>query len=467
MSPLYGRWQRRAIERALKTRRVVLLVGARQCGKTTLAGQMVSENVAYRTLDDLSARQVAETDPGGFVKHAGTTLIIDEVQRVPELLPAIKMQVDKDTRAGQYLLTGSADIGSSPGVRESLAGRIRKIRLRPLTQGEITGGSPDFLNRAFMREFEHPSRSYDRDAVLNMCLRGGFPEAMSLGETDRREWHRDYVDAILERDLRELVRIRRRGAMTELIRALAAWSGKFMDISTIASGLSISRPTVESYINALESLYVVERVRPWKRTDYERVGSRPGPHVLDSRLEQEPGPHGRGPLRQGHRNLHVQRNSRPVGRLRGKVRAVPLPGPGEARDRLSGRTGGRGAAGHRDQGGFGHRKERFQEPAVVRGQHSGQPAFYGCRALFGNCRGFHGKGALGRSFRSTLAPEVNRPFRPARVIARVSGGSKHAASEYIVRKRIRKRKENPQDSHHRAARRPLTNRDISREKRCR
>lgn len=284
MSPLYGRWQRRAIERALKTRRVVLLAGARQCGKTTLAGELVSENVAYRTLDDLSARRVAETDPGGFVKHAGTTLIIDEVQKVPELLSAIKMQVDKDTRAGQYLLTGSADIGSSPGVRESLAGRIRKIRLRPLTQGEITGASPDFLDRAFTRNFEHPSRPYDRDAVLDMCLRGGFPEAMPLAETDRKEWYRDYVDAILERDLRELVRIRRRGAMAELVRALAAWSGKFMDISTIASGLSISRPTVESYINALESLYLVERIRPWKRTDYARVGRRPRLFMTDSGL---------------------------------------------------------------------------------------------------------------------------------------------------------------------------------------
>lgn len=284
MSQLYGRWQRCTIERALKTRRVVLLVGARQCGKTTLAGEMVSENIAYRTLDDLSARRVAETDPGGFVKHAGTTLIIDEVQKVPELLSAIKMQVDKDTRAGQYLLTGSADIQSSPGVRESLAGRIRKIRLRPLAQGEITEASPDFLDRAFMREFGHPYRSYDRDAVLDMCLRGGFPEAMSLAETDRKEWYRDYVDAILERDLRELVRIRRRGAMVELIRALAAWSGKFMDISTIASGLSISRPTVESYINALESLYVVERVRPWKRTDYARVGSRPKLFMTDPGL---------------------------------------------------------------------------------------------------------------------------------------------------------------------------------------
>ncbi len=284
MSRLYRRWQRRTIEQALLTRRVALLVGARQCGKTTLAKELVREDVAYRTLDDLSARQIAETDPHGFVKHAGKTLIIDEVQRAPALLSAIKMKVDEDTRAGQYLLTGSADIQSSPGARESLAGRIRKIRLRPLARGEILGASPDFLDRAFKRDFGQPSRAYDRDALLDISFAGGFPEAILLTGTERREWHRDYMDAIIERDLRELGRIRRREAMRDLVWSLAAWSGKFMDVSAIGSGLSITRPTVETYINSLEALHVVERLRPWKRTDYARVGRRSKLFMTDSGL---------------------------------------------------------------------------------------------------------------------------------------------------------------------------------------
>lgn len=284
MSRLYKRWQRRTIEQALLTRRVALLVGARQCGKTTLAKELVCADVAYRTLDDLSARQIAETDPHGFVKHAAKTLIIDEVQKAPALLSAIKIRVDENTRAGQYLLTGSADIQSSPGARESLAGRIRKIRLRPLAQGEILGASPDFLDRAFKRDFGRPSRTYDRDAILDMSFAGGFPEAILLAGAERREWHRDYIDAIIERDLRELDRIRRREAMRDLVWSLAAWSGKFMDISAIGSGLSITRPTVETYINALEALHVVERLRPWKRTDYARVGRRSKLFMTDSGL---------------------------------------------------------------------------------------------------------------------------------------------------------------------------------------
>ncbi len=284
MSRSYVRWQRDTLEKALETRRVGLLCGARQCGKTTLAKELVSEDIAYRALDDPAVRQIAETDPRGFVRHSGKTLFIDEIQRAPDLLSAIKINVDEDTRPGQYLLTGSADIQSSPGVRESLAGRIRKVRLRPLTHGEILGAPPDFLDRAFRQDFCHPDRAYDRDTMLDISFGGGFPEAILLGEAERRLWHRDYVHALLERDLRDLGRIQRRDAMSELIHTLAAWSGKFMDISSIGAGLSIARPTVETYINALEALYVVERIRAWKRTDYARTGRRPRLFMTDSGL---------------------------------------------------------------------------------------------------------------------------------------------------------------------------------------
>ena len=284
MSRFYVRWQRDTLEKALKTRRVLLLCGARQCGKTTLARDLVSEDIAYRTLDDPAMRQIAESDPRGFVRHAGRTLVIDEVQRAPDLLSAIKISVDEDTRPGQYLLTGSADMQSSPGVRESLAGRIRKVRLRPLTHGEVLGTSPDFLDRAFRRDFGHPDRAYDRDAMLDISFGGGFPEAILLGDTERKLWHRNYADALVERDLRDLGRIQRRDAMSELILTLAAWSGKFMDISSIGAGLSVVRSTVETYVNALEALYVVERLRPWKRTDYARAGKRPKLFMTDSGL---------------------------------------------------------------------------------------------------------------------------------------------------------------------------------------
>src|SRR5687767_14811993 len=129
MKKLYHRWQEKAVKSALKTRCVLLLSGARQCGKTTLAKEIATEGTIYRTLDNLALRELAINDPDGFVKHTSKMLIIDEVQRAPDLLSAIKLVVDENTAPGQFLLTGSANIQSLPSVQESLAGRIRKIRL--------------------------------------------------------------------------------------------------------------------------------------------------------------------------------------------------------------------------------------------------------------------------------------------------------------------------------------------------
>ena len=272
MSEIYPRWQQQSIEFGLAERRVLMLAGPRQCGKTTLARALTSEETEYRTLDDLTLKQAAENDPHGFVKRHSKTLIIDEVQRVPELLPAIKKAVDEDTSPGQYLLTGSVNIQSLPSVQESLAGRVAKIRLRPFCQGELAKKPPRFLDLAFHQSFDHGWVSHDRDDLVEIAFRGGFPEAVKLGKDARRRWHRDYVSALLERDLIDIARIQRLDAMRELIRILAAWSSKLMDISSIGAGLSIKRPTLESYINALETLYLVERVNPWTRTDYERVG---------------------------------------------------------------------------------------------------------------------------------------------------------------------------------------------------
>lgn len=284
MSALYQRWQRQAIEKFIKNRRVLLLNGARQCGKTTLAKQLALKNTIYRTLDDLAVRQLAENDPHGFVQHAeNSMLMIDEIQRAPELLSAIKLVVDENTAPGQYLLTGSANIQSLPSVQESLAGRIAKIRLRPLTQGEIAGIQPDFIERAFNSELEASSFSVtDRKTLLSLALRGGYPEAVKLPPNDREQWHLDYLDALLERDLRDIAKITQQHDMRELVHTLAAWSGKFMDVSAISSGLSIRRSTVESYISALETLYLVERVYPWTHTDYERVGKQAKIYMTDS-----------------------------------------------------------------------------------------------------------------------------------------------------------------------------------------
>jgi predicted AAA+ superfamily ATPase len=287
--PIYHRWQEGIVKDALKLRRVLVLAGPRQCGKTTLTKLLASADTIYRTLDDLTLLDAAVNDPQGFVYHGDELMIIDEVQRAPELILAVKQNVDLNQNPGRFLLTGSANIQSLPGVTESLAGRVRKIRLRPLVKGEIYHKLPHFISNAFSEKFV-PFKSkanivYNKDAYLSDAFRGGYPEALRLdSEKDRRQWHKDYIEALIERDLKDIVNIRRKDHMQKLLEVLAAWSSKFMDISAIGSHLSLSRPTIESYINALEALYLVERVRPWPKTDYDRVSKHDKLFMTDTGL---------------------------------------------------------------------------------------------------------------------------------------------------------------------------------------
>lgn len=271
---LYRRWQNQKLLHALKQRRVVLLTGPRQCGKTTLCRTICNDNIEYRTLDNRNLLEAARNDPAGFIKHSKSTLIIDEIQLAPELLLAIKEHVDLDDQKGQFLLTGSSNINSIPSVRESLAGRITNIRLRSFTQGEIAGTEPNFLDLVFSGKLQMQQLTCSQDDVISRALIGGFPEVIQYSEKAKRNWHQDYITSILERDLKDIVNIRRKDSMRSLVAILAAWSSNFIDISAIGADLAINRITLESYINALETLYLIERVRPWTKTDYEIVGKK-------------------------------------------------------------------------------------------------------------------------------------------------------------------------------------------------
>jgi uncharacterized protein len=272
MQPSYRRWQEQTIKKALTKRRVVILAGPRQCGKTTLVKEFKSSDTTYHTLDNMVLLNAALHDPQGFIHHPHPLMIIDEVQRAPVLLLAIKEDVDNHPQLGRFLLTGSANIQSLPTVTESLAGRVSNIRLRPLALGEVHDKQPNFLPSAFRQEFQPAADFARKDHYLLEAFRGGFPEARRFdNENDQRAWHKDYVRALMARDLKDIALIRRQSSMEKLLTALAAWSSKFMNIHSMGTGLSITRPTIESYISALEALYIIERVPAWHKTDYARV----------------------------------------------------------------------------------------------------------------------------------------------------------------------------------------------------
>lgn len=278
------RWQEKSIKEALNSRRVVILSGARQCGKTTTSKTIVDKDCIFRTLDDTTLLQAAQSDPQNFIKHSKKTMVIDEVQRVPELITAIKKVVDEDTRYGQYLLTGSVNLQTLPTVKESLAGRVKKIRLRPLTQGEIAKKEPSFLNRLSHRDFVD-NTDYDKESLLKLMFKGGYPEPLFMESSkERTSWYKDYLDTIIEYDLKDIANIKRQDSLKDLIAIIASFSSKFIDKSKITSSMGVANQTLDSYLGVLENTYLVDKLMPYLKTDYERVNKQSKYFVSDTGL---------------------------------------------------------------------------------------------------------------------------------------------------------------------------------------
>lgn len=282
---MYNRWVENSLINALKTRRIVILSGSRQCGKTTLAKMLINNNCVYRTLDDIALFKAAQNDPHGFVKNSpNKTMIIDEIQRVPELLTAIKKAVDENTRYAQYLITGSVNIQTLPTVKESLAGRVKKRRLRPLTQGEILKKKPQFLYRLQNNEFTNNTK-YDKETIMNLIFKGGFPEPLALKDKhDIKSWYKDYINTIIEYDLKDIANIKRQEILKKLIEVISSYSSKFIDKTKITSALGISSQTLNSYLCVLKNTYIIDQLYPWIKTDYERINKQSKYYITDTGL---------------------------------------------------------------------------------------------------------------------------------------------------------------------------------------
>lgn len=281
---MYERWQQESVKSALNSRRVVILSGSRQCGKTTTSKTMADNQSIYRTLDDSTLLQAAQNDPQGFIKLTKGTMIIDEVQRVPELITAIKKAVDENTRYGQYLLTGSVNIQTLPTVKESLAGRVKKIRLRPLTQGEILRNEPKFLNRLKKQNFIN-NNGYDKEKVSEIIFKGGYPEALNYkNQSDRVSWYKDYIDTIIEYDLKDISNIKRQDSLKDLAAIIASYSSKFIDKSKITTSMGVANQTLDTYLGILENTYLVDKLHPYLKTDYERVNKQSKYFITDTGL---------------------------------------------------------------------------------------------------------------------------------------------------------------------------------------
>ena len=281
---LFPRFAAELVTTALKDTPVVMVTGPRQCGKTTLVRDLIASNREFITLDDDTVLASARSDPTGLVRGLNRTTI-DEVQRAPDLLRAIKRSVDDDRRAGRFLLTGSANILTLPQVSESLAGRMEIVSLLPLSRAEIRGRKPTFLKSAFEGKLGKPAEMMIGDDLVQTVLIGGYPEMLRRRDPKRRQaWARDYVKAIVQRDVRDIAEVEKLEQMPRLLQILAHHSGQLTNFTQVGGQIGFDDKTTRKYVSILEQLFLVRRVEPWFRNQLKRLVKTPKLHFLDSGL---------------------------------------------------------------------------------------------------------------------------------------------------------------------------------------
>jgi predicted AAA+ superfamily ATPase len=285
---MYARHVLPLLSEALADTPVVLLNGARQTGKSTLVQALSnSRGLRYLTLDDRVVLAAAQGDPAGFVAGLEGSVILDEVQRAPELFLEIKAAVDRDRRPGRFLLTGSASVMLLPNLADSLAGRMEILSLWPLSRAEIAA-TPRF-NRADWL-FDGPLNALsippcERDSLTQVLLGGGFPEALSRTVPRRRSaWFESYLQSILQRDVRDLARIEQLTELPHLLQLLATRSSQLLNFAELSRSSQLSQTTLKRYFSLLELLFLVVRLPAWERNPGKRLVKAPKIFLLDCGL---------------------------------------------------------------------------------------------------------------------------------------------------------------------------------------
>lgn len=282
---IYSRPTQKLVEEALVDTPVVSILGPRQVGKSTLA-KIVAPDRDYITLDDQNLLKLAIEDGDGFIQSLPRFVILDEVQRAPNLMLSIKKSVDEDRQPGRFLLTGSANLLLMDQIQDSLAGRHDPINLFPLTSHEIASKSPEksFINALFKGRIKPKINAYSgtlkklKDAVC----RGGYPEPLTRTERRARRWFTVYLEDIINRDVKAVGDIRNPDALLRLIKLCATRTASLLEINTLAKEVQISGDTVKAYLATLEKLFLIRMLPAWSTNLGKRLIKSPKLHLIDT-----------------------------------------------------------------------------------------------------------------------------------------------------------------------------------------
>ena len=282
----FARFAETGLVEALGDSPVVLLHGPRQSGKSTLA-RLVGEQrgYVYLTFDDAVARESAGADPAGFVDTLPPRVILDEVQRVPALFTALKAAVDRDRVPGRFLLTGSSNVLLVPSLADSLAGRMEILRLFPLAQTELARRDSGFLAALMTGSFRTRRSERLGRELAERIVAGGYPAALAR-QTHRRQaaWYRDYLDAIVQRDVRDLARLRSLDTLPRLLALAAGQTARLLNVSELSGPFNVSRPTIREHVTLLQRVFLLEELPPWHSNRLSRLVKTPKLHVGDTGL---------------------------------------------------------------------------------------------------------------------------------------------------------------------------------------
>lgn len=286
---LFPRYAEARLARMLTRYSVALVHGPRQCGKTTLAQTLAkAEGHDYIDFDEKEICDFARTEPDQFVKSLPERVVMDEVQRAPEIFGPLKVEVDRNRIPGRFILTGSSNILMMPDLSESLTGRMGVLRLHPLAQGELIQNSrqgplPNFLDRLFARDFqgrEFPAFSL---SLAQRITIGGYPASVACAsDADRVDWHSTYIDTLIQRNVRDLARIRSLDTFSKLVRLACAYTGELHNANNLAVHLSVSQPTIQHHVLLLEQMFLLEMLEAWSHSIIKRMVKKPKMHVGDT-----------------------------------------------------------------------------------------------------------------------------------------------------------------------------------------
>ena len=276
----------KAVKQIIETFPVVLVTGPRQVGKSTMLNHLAEDGRKIVTLDDPDVRYLAKTDPALFLQRYNAPVLIGEIQYAPELLPYIKMEVDKEKQNGAYWLTGSQAFHLMKNVSESLAGRVGIISLLGLSNSEVTGVSSEVFStdpqRLINRLENVPKQGINE--LFARIFKGSMPRLYAESNVDWETYYRSYVNTYLQRDIRDLTQVGDEMAFYHFMTVVAARTGKPVIYEEIASETGISSPTAKKWLSILLTSHIIALVQPYHNNVLKRATKMPLLHFLDTGL---------------------------------------------------------------------------------------------------------------------------------------------------------------------------------------